>query len=107
MPPVREGEEGAGSGRRGAVRWERGRVRGRERGAVLCAVAGGEGESLGERGRGSRARAQSLGGEGVALGRRRSGEWSEERRESGVSRVSDFVYILVMVVGWCGLAGWA
>ena len=82
-------------------------MRGRERGAVLCDVAGGEGESLGERGRGSRARAQSLGGEGVALGRRRSGEWSEERRESGVSRVSDFVYILVMVVGWCGLAGWA
>ena len=82
-------------------------MRGRERGAVLCAVAGGEGESLGEKGRGSRARAQSLGGEGVALERRRFGEWSEERREGGVSRVSDFVYILVMVVGWCGLAGWA
>ena len=47
MPPVKEGEEGAGSGRRGAVRWERGRVRGRERGAVLCAVAGGEGVVLG------------------------------------------------------------
>jgi len=60
-PATTEGEGGARLGGREGGVW------GRERGTVLCAIAGGE--------------------------------WSEERRESGVSRVSNFIYILVMVVG--------
>ncbi|CAD6240678.1 unnamed protein product [Miscanthus lutarioriparius] len=74
MPPVKEGEEGAGSDQRGAVRWERGRVRGRERGAVLCAVAGERGSRSGR------------GGEGVVLGRSHSQE-RESRLGASLWRV--------------------
>jgi hypothetical protein len=54
-------------------------------------------------GRGAQYYASSL-WERESLGQSRSGtiargEWSEERRETRVSRVSDFIYILVMVVG--------
>jgi hypothetical protein len=41
--------------------------------------------------------ARGRGFEHAAAGKRGEGEWSV--------RVSDFIYILVMVVGWCGLAG--
>ena len=56
------------------------------------------------------------GGEGVALERSRSEERESRsgtvapesgvsKGESGVSRVSSLFYILVLVVGWCGLTG--
>ena len=51
--------------------------------------------------RGARSGSPSVRGAPLGL------DYGVGRQKRGVENPNPYVYILVMVVGWCGLAGWA